>query len=477
MVFSLLLRWGSFFISVINHDESTYIVIADEMLRGEVYLQDVVDTKPIGIFLIYAALIKLTGGSLILLRAAAALVVALGAWGLFLATRRALGSYHAGVAAGLIYCICNSVFTYYGISPNTEIFFNLFTIAAIALSVAPRIRKEKHEDPFWQWPVAGLLLGLAVSIKPFAAAEALAIGLFLVYYYLSTKQFGRMITTGLSLVAGFAIPLLAIFFYYRQQGMLDTLLFYLFEVNGAYPVELAWYLRLKYMGDYLLRYSPFVILGALTLVQVAGTKYGERWTWTRFLLLQFALVTVVVLLTGKRFGHYQIQLHPPLAALAGVWWVFGETAIKQWKVRWTKTYTPALLLLLALSLSVSQYSHYQRKDDKAARIAEYLEPRLQPGETFFGLNGWQITYHLLGRDVPTPYVHSSLLFYDHHVRAFQINEKEEAESLLKNDKLVYLFGRVKDESAQTILTETLMTAFSPVDTLPGEIVIYRRTKE
>ncbi|MEO0732907.1 MAG: hypothetical protein AAFZ52_08735, partial [Bacteroidota bacterium] len=64
ILLAIALRWGSFFISVINHDESTYIVIADEMLRGEIYLRDVVDTKPIGIFWIYAALIKLTGGAI-----------------------------------------------------------------------------------------------------------------------------------------------------------------------------------------------------------------------------------------------------------------------------------------------------------------------------------------------------------------------------------------------------------------------------
>ncbi|MEL7163004.1 MAG: glycosyltransferase family 39 protein, partial [Bacteroidota bacterium] len=182
ILLAVALRWGSFFISVINHDESTYIVIADGMLRGEVYLRDVVDTKPIGIFWLYAALIKLTGGAIWGLRTAAALVVALGAWGLFLAGRRATGSEKVGVAAGVIYCWACAIFTYYGLSPNTEIFFNLFTIFAVALVVAPRV-KERAADPFWHWPLAGLLLGLAMIVKPFAAAESLAVGLFLVWFY------------------------------------------------------------------------------------------------------------------------------------------------------------------------------------------------------------------------------------------------------------------------------------------------------
>ena len=215
----IALRWGSYFISVINHDESTYVVIADEMLRGETYLKDVIDTKPIGIFWIYMAIIKLTGGSIAALRVAASFVVALGAWGLYFTGRRATGNERIGIAAGVIYCWICSVFTYYGLSPNTEIFFNVLTISAVALAVAPRIRQEAN-DPFWHWPVAGLLLGMAMVIKPFAAAESLAIGLFMVWFYGSRKQIGRMLNAGIALVGAFAFPLaLSFAFSFSEIGV------------------------------------------------------------------------------------------------------------------------------------------------------------------------------------------------------------------------------------------------------------------
>lgn len=472
-IFALLLRWGSFFITVINHDESTYIVIADELLRGEVYLRDVIDTKPIGIFWIYAAMIKVTGGSIPLLRCLSALIVALGGWGLYLAGRKALLDERAGIAAGLIYCIISSVFTYYGVSPNTEIFFNLFTIFAVAVGVSPHIGSENAGTP-WLWGLSGVLLGFAMIIKPFAAAEALAIGLFLIWFHIRAGRYVSMFLNGLLLIAGFALPLLGVFLYYRSLGMLDVLQFYLFEVNGAYPVELAWYLRLKYMGDYLLRFSPVVILGALALVQRKNGGSKRLDEWTKFLFVELLLVSVVVLLTGKRFGHYQVQLHPPLAALAGAWWAVGRPAISRLSGSWIKTYTPSILLVFALALSLGQFSRFSRKDDDAMRIVDYLRPKLKDGETFFGINGWQINHHLLGRDVPTPYVHSSLLFLDHHVRAFQINEAKEAERLLTNPRLVYLYGRIVDKDAETPLKAALLTQFAPVDTLDGEIVIYRR---
>ncbi len=473
LLLAIVSRWGSFLISVINHDESTYIVIADEMLRGEVYLREVIDTKPIGIFWIYAALIKLTGGSILALRAAAAAVVGLGGWGLFLAGRRATGSERVGVAAGVIYIFCCSLFTFYGVSPNTEIFFNLFTIAAVALAVAPRVR-EGTEAPAWHWPVAGLCLGLAFIIKPFAAAEALAVGLFLVWYYGRQRAVGKVLGYGMLLVSAFALPLVAVFAYYYRLGLLEQFYFYSFEVSSAYPIELPWYLRLKYMGDYLLRFSPFVIIGAGTLVQAWRLRSKEKIRWELYLLLQFALVTVVVLLTGKRFGHYQIQLHPVIALFAAVWWAPGSTVFGRLRHPGLYRRLPVIVGGLALVLGIGHYFNYAKKRDEPRQIAAYFKDKLAPAETFFLLNGFQIAYHLVDRPVPTPYVHSSLLFLDHHVRAFQIDELAEAERILQDASVRYLVGRKVDPNADTPLTQRLMEDFHQVDTIGDRLLVYQR---
>lgn len=468
---AVALRWGSFFISVINHDESTYIVIADEMLRGESYLSDVVDTKPIGIFLIYMALIKLTGGSVFALRLAAAGVVALGAWALYFAGRRATGDRRVGLAAGVIYCFSCAVFTYYGLSPNTEIFFNVLTISAVALSVAPRIR-DGAADPFWHWPAAGFLLGLAMTIKPFAAAESLAVGLFLVWYY--RKNFGRMIGAGLALVGAFAAPLMVLCFYYYKADLWDEFLFYTFEVSSAYPIELPWYLKLKYMGDYLLRYSPFVILGALAQVQWRKQKSGEGQRWGWYLLLQFLTVTAVILLTGKRFGHYQIQLHPVLALFGACWWATGLTVGNWLRGDKLKRWTPAIIAVLALALGAAHYAHYAKKTDTIAIMADYFNEKLKPGETYFLINGGQMAYHLTNRPVPTPYVHSSLLFYDHHLRAFQIDELAEAERIIADPSVIYLFGRRNDPEADSPLVRRLLEEFELHEELGKGALIWKR---
>jgi len=474
LLLAIVARWGSFFISVINHDESTYIVIADELLRGEVYLRDVIDTKPIGIFWLYAALIKLTGGSIFALRCAAACAVGLGGWGLALAGEKATGSRRVGVAAGVIYLISSSLFTYYGLSPNTEIYFNVLTIAAVALAVATRIRAGRA-DPLWHWPAAGFLLGLATIIKPFAAAEALAVGLFLVWFYAHRRAPGRLLGAGLLLLAGYLIPLSFVYGYYWRLDLVDELIFYSVEVNKAYPIELAWYLRLKYMGDYLLRYAPFVILGAGTLVQCLKQKSSESLTWLLYLLLQFLLVTMVVLLTGKRFGHYQIQLHPVLALMAATWWAPGMTVFSALRRKTLYTGLPWAVGICALLLGSFHFVKYRGKRDDPPKIAAYFQGKLGPDETIFIINGYQITYHLLDRPVPTPYVHSSLLFLDHHVRAFRVNERREAERIIADRAVGYLVSRREDpEALDTPLTLRLLEAFTQVDTIGDHLLVYRR---
>ena len=53
---SVGLRFFSFFPSVLDHDESTYLIIGRDILNGKILYTDVTDTKPVGIFLFYAVL-------------------------------------------------------------------------------------------------------------------------------------------------------------------------------------------------------------------------------------------------------------------------------------------------------------------------------------------------------------------------------------------------------------------------------------
>jgi hypothetical protein len=440
---------------VIDHDESTYIVIADELLRGEVYLRDLIDTKPIGIFWVYAALIKLTGGSIVALRIAATAVLALGAWLIARIANRTSGTAVGGYVAGAVYLFMTSVYKHYGVAPNTEIFFNCFTIAAVGITVASTRKR---------WLLAGLLLGAGFVIKPFVAAEALAIGLYLVWYY--WREPLRMIARGLLLVAGFLLPVGAIVGYFAGHGLLPELWFYGVEVSRGYASELTALQRVIFMGDYYLRYAPLIILGAGA--QVKGKFSGEQRKFMLYLLLQCALVTVVVLLTGKRYGHYQIQLHPIVALWVGT--TVGVAFPRAFARRWVAGVVAAVALLMGCI----HFFYYRAKVDTPRIIADYLAPKLGPDETFFSVSGAQIAYHLLDRPVPLPYVHPSLLFMDVHRANFGIDQQREAERILNDTTVRYVVGRIDDMAFESELVRQVLTDFEEYGRIGEEHVVYRR---
>jgi hypothetical protein len=199
---------------------------------------------------------------------------------------------------------------------------------------------------------------------------------------------------------------------------------------------------------------------------------GQRWLW--YLLLQFITVTIIVLLTGKRFGHYQIQLHPIIALFGACWWASGMTSFPWLRKAFFRKWGTVLLVVLSLSVGTGLYFYYAKKTDRPRIAADYLNTKLQPGETFFGINGWQITYHLTNRPVPTPYIHSSLLYYDHHIKAFQINELEEAERILADQSVKYLIRRKVDPEADTPLTKRLLEEFELVEELEADILVWKR---
>jgi 4-amino-4-deoxy-L-arabinose transferase-like glycosyltransferase len=83
----------------------------------------------------------------------------------------------------------------------TEVPFSVFLLAA-AFVVAPRAEVEPLE--WWRWGAAGLLLGLAILIRPIALYLPPVV--LLVMASISSTRRLRMIAAGLALVAGAAVP-------------------------------------------------------------------------------------------------------------------------------------------------------------------------------------------------------------------------------------------------------------------------------
>ncbi|WP_367388531.1 ArnT family glycosyltransferase [Lewinella sp. LCG006] len=452
---AVLLRWGTFFPSVINHDESTYFLIGKGLLEGQTYLVDSYDTKPVGIFLIYALMSWLGGGAIFFLRLFTALVIGLTAYLLYLLGNSASGNTKASWAAAISYLLLTSIFKFYGISPNTELFFNPFTLGALLL-VWGEGRKIHH------FLLAGLLLGAGFMIKYVIAADALAIGLFLLWQgWRKERIFRTILQECLPLTLVFFLPLALTYGYYASIGQTEAFLFYTFDVTSKYPVEASWVDRLLFALAFFGRFFPFTLLAIFALRE----PLAKDRTWQGFLLLWLGCVTVMTLLPGKTFGHYQIQMMPPLALLAALWFD-PERKQQGWlrkaAARWIKPF----MVVAFVGISVGLFFYFRNKLDGPRLVAAALKERLAPGELVYTGNYHHIVYHLLGQQGLTPYVHSSLLFYDHHVEALEIDLTKEAKRILDQHPRFIL---LRTDHPHNLLTNSIYERYEITDTLPDKV--------
>lgn len=410
---ALALRVISFFPAVINHDESTYIVIADALLSGQTYWIDVVDTKPLGIFLVYAALEWLFGTSIFALRVAATLMVVVTAFGVYRAKLN-LGSHPAAArAAGVIFIFLCSLFTFYGVSPNTETYFVALT--ALAFWVL------SDQASSWQSWLSGLLLGIGFVIKYVVLFDALAFAILLMVRDTSWRTLWRQ---WLPMGIGMSLPFLSVLGYYAQLGALDTFLFYTFELSSRYPESSPFLAYVKSPLDFFLRFFPVTLLLGSVLVRRFSFPY-KQWG-----LLWSVLVLVVVLLPGTFYGHYYIQLMLPVSFLAGEAFNGQQRKHPRW-LRWFLRPIPGgtFIGLVLVANWFFQKKDYLDRPDYPRVLSAYVSPYLEPDDQVYFVNDAHVAYFLLDRSSPVKYVHPSLLWSEKHIQALDIDVAAQIDKL------------------------------------------------
>ncbi len=460
---AVLFRFFSFFPSVINHDESTYILIADAIRSGKIYFIDVVDTKPIGIFLLFGVFQELFGESIFIIRILTTLWIALTAFLLFKVQIKLGGEKYAPLAGGVIYIFITSIFTYYGISPNTEHFFSLFTIFSLWLLIL----EKKH---WYIYLLAGLSLGIGFMIKYVVLFDAFAFALYLAWLaYRKQFSFVQLFVKYVLMGIGFCLPFGATFIYYSMLGYQDEFLFYTFEVSGRYFVDPHWTAYFEYLGDAFGRFFPVTIWFFYCLfsrkVMSANTK--------ALLSIWSGVVLLFILLPGKFFGHYFIQFMLPFSLMAGSFFdqrrVFGKF--------WQKVLSPpvgfTLLGILFLFSSWFQWKDNYKEPDTPKEIAAYLKPLLQDEDVIYTGNYQPVVYHLLDKESPTKYIHRSLLLDENNLYALKIDHNKEMQTILRK-KPKFIFTQEKYEKDNSILNDTLNLKYDLVKRFRREAKIYRR---
>ncbi|MCH7814530.1 MAG: glycosyltransferase family 39 protein, partial [Planctomycetes bacterium] len=186
-------------------DECNYAYIATRLVAGDSLYVDVWDHQPPGIFVLFAAVVGVFGNDPLVFRwmAVAASLVTMVL--LFAVARRAGGRPAAYLAAGL-FALCSADPGMAGEGCNRELFMNPFALAAVWLLL--RREMPSRRDVV----LAGLMLGLASTIKTIVAAQWAVLCLWLVVRAWRSAEPERRLRAAAVALLAFGVGPLAVWF-------------------------------------------------------------------------------------------------------------------------------------------------------------------------------------------------------------------------------------------------------------------------
>ncbi|RYE11145.1 MAG: hypothetical protein EOP22_01300 [Hyphomicrobiales bacterium] len=394
---------GSMPREIIDWDETTFMLMAQDMLRGHLPYTEAFDNKPPLTFVGAAVAMLLFGESLETMRWFGDLCIFASAACIYLATKQSAGIAVAGAAAAAFVAAHVSEF---GMHTSSEVIANVGVAAALALLITRR----NHWLTAW---LVGVLISLAVLSRSNLAFVAVAIGIFYATRLLSAQP--RRYDVLKYVLGGLIIPIL-LFGVYAFHGSLNELLLATVRVPLSYAAEQGSVLTtLSTLGERGLRAGRFggaeiwyIYLSGACLM-LALVPFKGHGGLNRQLALPAAVLIAIaasIVLGGAFFQHYLIQFYVPLAML---------TALSVGTVPWkgdAYRMGAVAVITLALAGSLPATIAYIRGETPALPVraaADLIAKDRLPGETIWGPEAHLALFYLREPPLSRAGVHPSTL--------------------------------------------------------------------
>ena len=349
LLLSFFLRFWTLFVSVLDKDESIYILGADSLLNSNLPYIEIWDNKPPGIFILFSLTMLILGNSIVSIRILSIIATTFTSYFLYRigATIDAKQGEKIGLLAGSLYAI----FSLHndGAAANAEILFAPFVTGAFLLLFQDR--KLSNIKVF----LIGLILGIGMQIKYLVIMDVLGLVLLGSWFRKEEefrsqesgvrsqeeerkrKEDGKLVNNfqGLTkerfsfsllrfyliLAAGLILPAVIIVVIYQFSGYFDEYIYATLIANSKYVgmfnfscSDLLSRLRKQVLGNILLWlclfWSPIYLF-----IFVRGKLKQER--NFIYLFLWFCCTFLAVLLSKRFYNHYFLQLLPPLCLISG----------------------------------------------------------------------------------------------------------------------------------------------------------------
>jgi 4-amino-4-deoxy-L-arabinose transferase-like glycosyltransferase len=429
----VVLRAPTLLPSIYLIDEGYYGTIANDILDGGKIYHTAVDTKPPGIYYLYAGVFRLAGrNNLRAVHLLAIFVVAATALVVRRIAARVANDW-AGAWSGIGYAVfAHTYLPRDTLAANSEIFASLL----LAMGVLAFLRGEKQ--PAWGWMfLSGALCGAATLIRQ---PSVLNVGVILVclayaWLILGTHSFGAVLRAGTSIVAGFLSVIGGLAWYYQSQG----------NLHDAYLWAWAFAIRyvesettLPFVLERIAIFHLSVILswgllwyfGVRQVVEILKSFRLTRPLSTEVVLLVLWLgVAYLTIFIGWRFlGHYHLMVLPPLSILAGQ--AFSRFVVKQRsspRRRWLRL---RMGIIAAASVPAIAYLivafAVRTKTLDFLPIVQRIVEETSPNDRIFVWGSYPQLYSFSGRGPATRFVSCTHLVGAYASRPREVRERGES---------------------------------------------------
>ena len=376
---ALALHTPGLVVRLFNSDEASLATMGMVIERGGEFYRDTADRKPPGVPYIYAAVFEVTGShDLRPVRAVGALSLAATAVLLVAEAWRRYRNRVAAVGCGVLFLLgCVSFFPADAQGAGFEAFMLLPMTAAFVAAGRGRALQ------------AGLWLGFACLTKQTAVLALLPVA-YLLYQCGGWRPIVRAALAG----GGLVVVTAAVF------GPSDFLL-WTFAGNGGYLA-----LRGSMGATFVRAYSMTLIFLGMNCALVGLCVWaGRRRRVTPELWLWLGGGGVAVLLGLRFFGHYYLQLLPPLALIGAA--VLPEVAATARRWLWAGAALPATLMLVFAFFPAEDFGVLPYGE-----VATRVRALTTPDETIFVWGSFPEIYWAADRQPATRFIHTGFLIGD-----------------------------------------------------------------
>lgn len=420
----LFLRLPALPQSVIDWDESIYLLMARSMLQGHAPYTAIWDNKPPGLYALFVLAQVLFGQTVLAIRWLAIAVVTATSFLLWLYGRYVLGGWAIGALAGLFYAVFS--LQNGGLASNAEIMFAPFTVAAfLLLGVRTGVPGSIRPGRRMTFLGIGILLGLAIQIKTVAGMELLAALALIGLAPLISRRRGqpppyREAALAAALVAaGAALPLLMAASAFAVSGHFSQYVYANWTANSIY-LRSAPALTLAAVAEALLGQmrGAMLLWGAALAAAPLAVMIRRRHPAVAMSLavlgIWLVLALAATLLSRRFYAHYYLQVLPPLSLLAAAT-IVQAVNLDSALPRVRQALLIGLIVAIGLVQPAARYARHSLSEIDAlvrrtprvellAYTASYLRDHMAPGDYLFVAEGAPVLYYLTGASIPTRYV-------------------------------------------------------------------------